>query len=239
QHVLVAVIFLAVQQHDDVRVLLDGATVTEVGETGDVRLLLLHGAVQLRQGDDRDVEILRHHHQVGAHLGHAVVGARVGAEAVVGQSEVVEDHEVDVPQPLRLVEHVGHGGAGRVVNVDGEMDHLLAHQPQVLVPLGVQLRVPGRATAVDEGRGDARELGGGSANQGGGRHLRTHHQYSFAGSRHVGGHLQAPYRFAHPWSRSHDHQFTGAHAAAQQCIHPTQPGGNEGRGVGLVPVCND
>src|SRR5690606_35345337 len=196
-HVLVAVIFLAVQQHDDVRVLLDGTTVTEVGETGDVRLLLLHGAVQLRQGDDRDVEILRHNQQVGAHLGHAVVGARVGAEAVVGQSEVVEDHEVDVPQPLRLVEHVGHGGAGRVVNVDGEMDHLLAHQPQVLVPLGVQLRVPRRATAVDERGGDACELGARPSDQGGGRHLRTHHQYSFAGSCHVVGDLQGPCRLAH------------------------------------------
>src|SRR5690606_32167444 len=128
-----------------------------------------------------------HHHQVGAHLGHAVVRTGVGAQPIVGQAEVVEDHEVDVAQPLGLVEHVGHGGAGRVVDVDGEVDHLLAHQPQVLVALGIELRVPRRATAVDERGGDARELGGGASDQGGGRHLRTHHQYSFAGSRHVVG----------------------------------------------------
>src|SRR5690606_6639859 len=185
------------------------------GEAGDVRLLLLHGAVQLRQGDDRDIEVLRHHHQVGTHLGHAVVRTGVGAEAVIGQAEVVEDHEVDVAEPLGFVEHVGHGRAGRVVNVDGEVYHLLAHQPQVLVALGIELRVPRRATAVDERGGDACELRTRPPDHGGGRHLRTHHQYSFASSRHVVGNLQGPGCLAHPWPRSHDHQFTGPHATPQ------------------------
>src|SRR5690606_1581922 len=227
QHPLSNVVLLAVQQHDDVRVLLDGATVTQVGEAGDVRLLLLHGAVQLLQGDDRDVEILRHHHQVGAHLGHAVVGTGVGTEAVVGEAEVVEDHQVDVAQPLGFVEHVGHGRAGRGVNVDGEVDHLLAHQPQVLVALRVQLRVAGWATADDERGGDACELGGGASGPGGGRQRRTRPECSMASSRHVVANLQGPGCLAPPGSRSHDHQRTGPDAAAQEPVHPGQGGGNE------------
>src|SRR6516165_7943261 len=53
------VVLLAVEGHDGVGVLLDGARLAEVGEHGLAVLAALGGAVELGQGDHRDVELLR------------------------------------------------------------------------------------------------------------------------------------------------------------------------------------
>src|SRR5262245_42514181 len=52
------VVLLAVDEHDDVGVLLDRTRFAQVGELWPLVLALLDGAAQLRQRDDRDVEFL-------------------------------------------------------------------------------------------------------------------------------------------------------------------------------------
>ena len=51
------VVFGAVEQEDEVGVLLDRPRLAEVGHPGAAVLAVLDGPVELREGDDRDVQL--------------------------------------------------------------------------------------------------------------------------------------------------------------------------------------
>ena len=58
---LAVVVLVAVDEHHEVGVLLDRARLAEVGEHRPLVVALLDGAGELRQGDDRHVELARQH----------------------------------------------------------------------------------------------------------------------------------------------------------------------------------
>jgi hypothetical protein len=55
------VILIAVDEHDDVGVLLNGARLAQIAHHGTFVWALLHAAVELRQGDDRTLQFLGQH----------------------------------------------------------------------------------------------------------------------------------------------------------------------------------
>src|SRR3954471_8946037 len=87
---VLVVVLVAVDEHDEVGVLLDLAGLAQVGEHRALVGARLDAARQLRQRDDGDLELAREDLQAAGDLAdrlHAVVGARVGAQ----QLEVVDD----------------------------------------------------------------------------------------------------------------------------------------------------
>ena len=73
---LVIVVIVAVDEHDDVRVLLDRARLTQIGQHGALVRPLLRSTRQLRQAHDRHIELLGHDLERTGDLGdllHAVV----------------------------------------------------------------------------------------------------------------------------------------------------------------------
>ncbi len=89
------VIFLAVDEHDHIGVLLDGAGFAKVGEHRDVRRALLHGARELRRRNDRHVQLARQLLQRTCNLAN-FTGSRVGASTAVQQLQVVDNHKVEL-----------------------------------------------------------------------------------------------------------------------------------------------
>src|SRR5688572_11397420 len=88
---------LAAQEHDDVRVLLNGAGVAEVGEHRSPRMAVLDRAGELSQGDDRHIQLAREALERArdvADLLHAVL-ARPGARFALHELQVVDDDQVE------------------------------------------------------------------------------------------------------------------------------------------------
>ena len=71
---LLVIIPVAVEREHDVRVLLDGAGLTEVGQHRALVLARLVGTRQLRQADDRNIELLGHDLEHAAHVGDGLRG---------------------------------------------------------------------------------------------------------------------------------------------------------------------
>ena len=95
------VVFLAEHEHHDVGVLFDRAGFAQVRQLRALVLAAFDLARQLRQGDDRDVELLSDGLQpLGdfRHLVHAAVLGGRGAQKL----QVVHDQQVQPPRPLQL-----------------------------------------------------------------------------------------------------------------------------------------
>ena len=116
------VIILAVDEQDDVGVLLDRARFPEVGKLRPFVLALLDRAAELRQADHGHVEFLGELLQAAADLGNfldaIVVGVLAGA---LEQLEIIDDHHADALLALQAPgtgAKRGDGQAGRVVDVE-------------------------------------------------------------------------------------------------------------------------
>src|SRR5918992_470350 len=199
---LLVVVLLAVDEHDDVGVLLDLPAFTKVGEHRDRRVARLDGARQLRHRDHGDLELAGEDLEPAAHLADgldAAVGAAVGAE----QLEVVHD---DQPEPVpgmesaRLGAHLEDADVAGVVDEDRRLGQLLDGAKHLGPAVGLDtalaelvardLRLGGDEAMGELGLGHLeREQGGGPAVVDGGI---LHN---------VGGQR----RFAHRWPcRQHD-----------------------------------
>ena len=114
---------LAVDEEDDVGVLLDGAALAQVAEHGDVGLAGLDGAGHLGEGQDGHLQLARQFlERAGdvAHLGDAV-DVEATAGAAVHQLHVVDDDQVQADfmgQAAGLGAQLGDGDAGGFVDVD-------------------------------------------------------------------------------------------------------------------------
>jgi hypothetical protein len=90
------VVGLAVDEHDDVGVLLDGTGVAQVGELRDGWVARFDGTRELRQGNDRDVEFAGQTLQATRDFGDFLLAAVRAAGAAGDELEVVDD---DRPRP--------------------------------------------------------------------------------------------------------------------------------------------
>src|SRR3546814_9590672 len=112
------VILVAVDEHDDVGVLLDRAGLAQVGELRALVLALLDGARELREGEDRHIEILGQGLEAAGDLRdllHAVVGALVDRR--LHELQVVDHNEAEAVLALQaagagatLADRGGGGG---------------------------------------------------------------------------------------------------------------------------------
>ena len=121
------VVIFAVDKHDDVGVLLDGAGFAEVGEHGDGRGAGFDGAGELREGDNWDVEFAGHELEATGDFGDFLDAVVVGAEGVAAHElEVVDDDEADavlVGGAAGFGAHLEDAHAGGVVDVNRGFGH--------------------------------------------------------------------------------------------------------------------
>jgi hypothetical protein len=102
---LLVVVLVAVDEGDEVGVLLDRAGLAQVGEHGALVGARLDAAVELRERDDRALQLAGEDLQPARHLADrldAVLDARVGPQ----QLQVVDD---DQPEAVLLVQPAGLG----------------------------------------------------------------------------------------------------------------------------------
>ena len=126
---LLVVVLVAVDEEDEVGVLLDRAGLAQVGEDRPLVLALLDGARELREREDRHVEVAREHLQLARDLRHlldAVLEVRAGGH----QLQVVDDDQPELRlarlQPPRLRAELHHRDRAGVVDVDRRLHQLVA-----------------------------------------------------------------------------------------------------------------
>src|SRR6266853_116665 len=137
---------LAIDETDDVGVLLDGARFAQVRELRPAVLAaaLLRRARQLRQRHDRDVELLGQRLERARNVGNLLL-AVLRIAGTLHQLQVIDDHEADVVLRLEAAGFGAHGEGcerGRVV----DPDRRLAEQPrgacQARIVIVAQLTAP-------------------------------------------------------------------------------------------------
>src|SRR5437867_5820584 len=113
---------LPVDEADDIGVLLDGARLAEVGELRAAMLpaALLRRPGQLRDGDDRNVELFGERLERPRDVGDLLL-AILGVAGTLHQLQIVDDHERNVVlglQPACLRAHRQRRERGGIVNPD-------------------------------------------------------------------------------------------------------------------------
>src|SRR6476620_9188021 len=107
------VVLVAVDEHDEVRVLLDGAGLAQVGEDRALVGARLDAAVELAQRDDRHVDLARGQLEPAAHLAD-LLDAAFDPLVGVHELEVVDDDQAEVllgGEPARLGPDLEQAGA--------------------------------------------------------------------------------------------------------------------------------
>ena len=137
------VILRAVDEADHVRVLLDGARLTQVGQLRALpldALARLHATVELREGDDGDVQLLGQPFERARDGAHLLLTATEVHAAGVHQLEVVDEDALDLVlahEAPRLGAKLEDGEARGVVDVDWRvvkvLDLVLQLLPLVLL----------------------------------------------------------------------------------------------------------
>ena len=128
---------------DHIRILLDGARLAQVGQLGAFTLdalSRLHAAVELREGDDGDVQLLGQPLERTRDGTHLLLTAAERHTAGVHQLQVVDEDALDLVlayQASCLSPELEDGEARRVVHVDGRVvevfDFILQLFPLVLL----------------------------------------------------------------------------------------------------------
>ena len=150
--VRVAILLFAEDEHDDVGVLLEGAGLAEVGELRAVVGARFGGARQLRERDDRNLQLLGQPFQ-RARDGRELGLSALEAAAPLHQLDVVDDQQVEPVlrlQAARLRAHLEHAERGRVVDEHASLGERAERVRQAAVILLVQV------AAAESVRVDAR-----------------------------------------------------------------------------------
>mmetsp|Transcript_3500 Transcript_3500/g.6607 ORF Transcript_3500/g.6607 Transcript_3500/m.6607 type:complete len:207 (+) Transcript_3500:220-840(+) len=120
---VLGVVLVAVDEHDDVRVLLDGAGLAQVGHHRPLVGPLLHRAVELRQCDDRALQLLGQGLQAARDLAEHGGAVFFAAAAVAAhQLQVVDDDQAGLAADARLASRPGPHLARRQARalIDGD-----------------------------------------------------------------------------------------------------------------------
>src|SRR6185437_11342484 len=163
------IIFLAIDKHHDVGVLLDRAGFAQIRELRALVVALLDRAGKLRQAEDRHIKLLGQRLQAGGDLGdflHAAVAARFGAGE---QLQIIDDQQIEPTlalQAARARHELGDRDAAGLVDVERDALHL-HHR------LRDAMKVIFRdVAAADLIRGDARLFGDDAGGELFGRHFQ-------------------------------------------------------------------
>ena len=113
----VLVIFLTVEHEDYIRILLNRARFTQIGQLRAVGLSPALGASgELGAADDGDIQILRHELEASGYLSnllHAVFDLCAGAD----ESEVIYNNAINVLESACARFHLGDGYRARIVKI--------------------------------------------------------------------------------------------------------------------------
>ena len=113
----VLVIFLTVEHEDYIRILLDRARFTQIGQLRTVGFSPALGASgELGAADDGNIQILRHELEASGYLGdllHAAFDLCAGAD----ESEVIYNNAIDVLESACARFHLGDGYRARIVKI--------------------------------------------------------------------------------------------------------------------------
>ena len=126
--------FRTVDEHDDVRVLLDGARFTEIGK---LRLLGLN-TTELRKRDNGNVELLRHNFEIardGRDFLLTVLRTREFGIPARHQLDIVDHDHVHAPrhraQTAAFGQNLSRGHPGRIVDINFALFELVARQHEL------------------------------------------------------------------------------------------------------------
>ena len=164
------IVFLAIDEHDDVGILLDRPRFAKIGELRPLVLAVLHGAGKLGEREHRNVELLRQRLEAARDLGNLLDPALVARVPRARDELQVIDHQQGQPvlalEAARAGPESRDGQRGRVVDIEGQPFEFPAG-PHELFELGlVQL------AAANLVGGDLRLFGDHTVRQLLGRHLQ-------------------------------------------------------------------
>ena len=163
------IIFVAIDEEDDVGVLLDRARFAQIGELGALVLAIFHLTRELGEGDDRNGQLLGERLQACRDLGdllHAVFRGLLGGAG--HQLNVVDDHQIKAALALQAPcpsGELGDRDAAGLVDIERDLAHHLGAGDQLLEISIVDL------AASDLRRGDLRLLGNDTGGELFGRHF--------------------------------------------------------------------
>ena len=245
RHALLQVIFVAVDEEHDVRVLLDRARFAEIRKLRPLVLAALDGARELGEREHRNRKLLRDRLQPLrdlADLEHAVLG--LGAGGRPHQLQIVDDDErepLGALEPAAARAERGEGDRGRVVDMDRQGGDLAAHLHEL-----VEILLPDLA-AADVVAGDAAFLGEQACRELLGAHLERENRDAALRQRirpvplrfrhqragRAEPHLDGERGFAHAGAPGEDEEIGGMHAA-ELGIDIAQPGRQAGDVAGAA-----
>ena len=124
----------AIEEHDDVSVLLDGARFAQIGEDGALTLARFDRAGELRERDDGHVHLFRENLEATRDLGDLDLAGFRALVLRLHELQVVDDNEplvrFHVAQlPARLGADLENRRAGRVVNPEIELGEPIRSNP--------------------------------------------------------------------------------------------------------------
>ena len=194
---------VAVDEHDDVGVLLDGARLAQVRQHGPLVAAGLEVPAELRQRHDRRLELAGQDLEATRDLRYlhlAVLGVRAAAHEL----QVVDHDEAEAAEPAAqppgLGPYLGDGHVRVVVDVHGRVAQA-AHAARDAVPLLRAQLTGAHSGGVDTGVGGQQATG-----QLGMVHLEREEQDGLVQFEcHAGGHRQRQRRLAHGRTGTHHH----------------------------------
>ena len=167
------IIFLAIDEHHHIRVLLDRSGFAQIGEHRALVVAIVDAARELRQRHDRDIQLLRQRLQAFGHFGdflHAILGPARRLD----QLQIIDRDQPDILLPLQSARtrcDLRDRNATGIVDVKRQIAQHLRGLHEA-VPFRV-----GKTTGADFSHIDFRLLGKNAGGKLRGRHLERKKQH--------------------------------------------------------------
>ena len=218
---ILVIVIVAVQEHYDVGILLDGAGFTEVRQHGPFIVPLLVSTGQLAQADHRHIQFLGHDLQHTGHFADHLLTVLTASSTGCGghQLQIVDDYQAQAVDPAAFGVHIRHAQHGVIVNTDIHSIQY-AGSGGDLLPVRLPQRAGNKPGVLHTGFGaekPGRQLLPG--------HFQRKHGYGlFLRLRHIQRHVQRKGGFAHTGTGRQQDQVRFIQAADLP-VHSGQAGG--------------